>query len=179
MGRHCIGPTAMKSRWAILMAVILWLACMSGAHAHSADWGRVTIDHPWALPAKAGSSTKLYLKVTNDEPSTIYFYGVRTDVASETKLQIWTGPGRSGTLESVSVPAGEALDLGTSHFWIALNGLKKDLVAGQTFTATANFGDRRDVELSVLVATGSEGVTDEHPTTKDRDRFKRLRPPIR
>lgn len=175
MDRQCIGPTLMKSRRTIPMAALIWLASMSGAHAHSADWGKVTIDHPWALPAKAGSSTKLYMKITNDDPAaTIYFFGVRTEVASETKLQIWTGPARSGTLDSISVPAGETLDLGTSHFWIALNGLKRNLVAGETFTATANFGDRRDVELSVLVATRSEGhAVNDGSAERERGRSRR------
>lgn len=134
-----------------IVAVATIVSAHAGAKAHEIDFGLLTVEHPWAQPAKAGNSTRLYLVITNEGPSSVYFTGLKTPVASEASIIVQLEPGVERSLDSITMQAGETLNFGTSHMWIALQNLRRNLNQGDSFPAALEFGGDRQVLVIVTV----------------------------
>lgn len=134
-----------------LQILVVTLVTLSSADAHELYLGQIVVQHPWVLPAKAGESTRLYLAITNEGYSPVYFTGVKTPVANETAITFQSKPGVTRSLDFITVPSGETLNLGTSHMWIAVRNIKQDLTLGDKFPAALEFGQGRQVLVVVSV----------------------------
>ena len=134
-----------------MVAVATIVPAHGDAKAHEIDFGLFSVEHPWAQPAKAGNSTRLYLVITNEGPSSVYFTGLKTPVASESSIMVQLEPGVERSLDSLSLPAGESLNFRTSHMWVALRNLRKNLNQGDSFPAALEFGGGRQVLIIVTV----------------------------
>ena len=136
----------------LMVTITAIVIALGNAEAHEIDFGLVTIEHPWAQPAKAGDSTRLYLVITNEGPSSVYFTGVKTPVASESAIMVELEPGVERSLESMVVQGEESLNFGTSHMWVALRNLRRNLEPDDSFPAALEFGNGR--QILVIVAVG-------------------------
>jgi len=134
-----------------LFAIAIIFSSGEYAKAHELDFGQVAVEHPWALPARAGGSTRMYLIIENEGHSSIYFTGVKTPVASESSIMFQSDPGVERSLDSITVPTDESLNFGTSHMWIALRNLRQDLNEGDSFPAALEFGEGRQILVIVTV----------------------------
>ena len=134
-----------------MVAIATMVSAHGDAKAHEIDFGMLTVEHPWARPAKAGRSTRLYLVITNEGPSSVYFTGLKTPVASESSIIVQLEPGVERSLDSLTLPAGATLNFGTSHMWVALRNLRRNLNQGDSFPAALEFGGDRQVLVIVTV----------------------------
>ena len=108
------------------------------ARAHEEAAGQIQVEHPWALPAAPGASTQLYMTIRNEASRPVHFFGLTTPVAAASRI-MFASPGKTGTLQSVTIQAEGTLGLGTSHMWIELSGLTSALRVGQSFPAELAF----------------------------------------
>jgi copper(I)-binding protein len=122
-------------RWA---APLLALPLLWGTHEAVAD------------TAAEGGRSRLRFRVVNDGASRLHLTGVRSDVAGQADLVARTGEATETLLASFPIPAGEELDLTTSHLRYELHPLRRDLVEDETFVALLDFG-RWSVEVPVHV----------------------------
>ena len=141
---------------AVCFAVALGLcAALSPrpAVAHSEDSGGIFIDHPVAMPAKAGGTSRLRLRLENETESRLNIIGLATPVAASAKLMVSVGTQQARALDSLSIAPNEELRAHTSHIWFELAGLNRDLVIGDRFPATLKFVSGREIAFDVLVST--------------------------
>lgn len=71
--------------------------------------------------------------VTLDRP------GIDTPVAREARLVARIGDIETAVLESIGAPAGETLDLTTSHLWYEIGPVTRDMGTGETFEMSLRF----------------------------------------
>jgi copper(I)-binding protein len=140
-------------RWA---APLLALPLLWGTHEAVADTVvelggvSVRVEAATASPAAEGGRSRLRFRVVNDGASRLHLTGVRSDVAGQADLVARTGEATETLLASFPIPAGEELDLTTSHLRYELHPLRRDLVEDETFVALLDFG-RWSVEVPVHV----------------------------
>lgn len=150
--------TALRfSKHKVKAAFVTLLVILTGSAsvgAHELILGQIIVQHPWALPAKAGTSSRLYIAITNEGYSPVFFTGLKTPVANQTSIMFQSGPGEERSIEFVTVQPDETLNFATSHMWIDLRGLKRDLAPGDKFPAALEFGVGRQV--LVVVSVGRE-----------------------
>jgi hypothetical protein len=135
--------------WWMLAALVAAVAS-GGAAAHEELSGDITIEHPWAMPGKAGGTTRVFMLVRNDERSPVHLLRVTTPVAEAARIG-FRSIGRDEHLESVPIPPDEKLRMDTSHMWVELLNLREDLEDGETFPATIQFSDGRRVDVTIAV----------------------------
>jgi copper(I)-binding protein len=123
-------------------------------HAHEAENGRIQVAHPWALPAKAGEATKVYMTITNADTQARPFFGLHTPEADRAEIR-FASPTGIGTLESIAIEGEGKLSLGTSHMWIELVALRRELRIGDSFAATLAFADY-EVPINIIVGLSSD-----------------------
>jgi copper(I)-binding protein len=133
-----------------ILAVAKFMASVP-AHAHESASHEVTITHPWAMAADAGSNTRLYMVIENGEPANITVTTLETPVASDTEIRFQADDETVLSLSSRSIRPDEALNMGTHHMWFELIGLKRDLVMGSQFPAALRLADGRHINLKVFV----------------------------
>ena len=148
------------------------LACAAApVAAHEEMAGRLFIEHPWVTPAKAGATAWLYMRIVNEGRSGVHLLGVVTPAAERSGIMFRSGPGSVSTLASVLIEPEGSLGLHTSHMWIELSGLKRDLRSGDSFPATLEFSDGRRADVVVVVgeATHPPGtVNADQPVVQPR-----------
>lgn len=69
----------------------------------------------------------------------MYFLGVSTPVAPNTQLVASLGGGKATRIDGIGIPAGEVLDLTTTHLQYAIYPLVTELRSGQEFSAVLRF----------------------------------------
>lgn len=137
------------------------LLLSSTAFAHSYTAGDVAIGHPWARatpgPVKTGAA---YLTLQNKGKSADTLQGADGDVAD--RVEIHNHINDNGVLkmrrvDGVSVEPGQRVALQPGSYHIMLIGLKKPLLAGESFPLTLHFKRAGDVRVDVKIeATASE-----------------------
>jgi len=151
-----------------LVKATLIATCLSvsmavwSATAHESSTGDVRLLHPWAMPAKAGANTRLYMVIENDESENITLMSLETSVAQSAQFRFQADAKTVLPLSSRSVMSEEALNVGSHHMWFELMGLRRDLVEGGEFPAKLSLADGRIINLTVAVgrsikADGSDG----------------------
>jgi len=133
-----------------VLAIALFMASVP-ANAHESASHQVTIVHPWAMSAKVGGDTRLYMVIENEETENITVTTLETPVAWDTKIRFQADDETVLSLSSRSIRPDEALNMGTHHMWFELIGLKRDLVMGSQFPAALKLADGRSIDLTVFV----------------------------
>ena len=141
---------------------ILGFMVAAPARAHESTSHHVIITHPWAMAAKAGENTRVYMVIENEETENITVTGLETPVARRAQFRFQADSETVASLSSRSILPEEALNVGTSHMWFELVDLRRDLVMGSQFKAALKRADGRSLDLTGFVGhthknTGPKG----------------------
>jgi len=118
------------------------------------------VDHPWAR-ASAGNATTgaAYLAITGGaQPDRLL--GGSTPIANAAEVHETTnanGVMQMRPISEVLVPAGQTVTLAPGGYHVMLMGLKKPLVAGQTFPLTLRFARTQPITVDVQVEAVGRG----------------------
>lgn len=141
-----------------LVGGILILSNTAQLAANDSDQiGRLQIVHPWTRPAAAGESTRLHLKIVNDGFDDLHVVKFTSPVATKVQLVLVATRGRTVPLHSITVLAHEVMDLGSPHFRVILEGLSRDLWAGEQFPLTLHFAPFGRITTTVTVGETAVG----------------------
>lgn len=113
----------------------------------------VYIDRATARPAPAGTCTDIRFQITNRSEQYIHLLGLKSDAVSTARLVGRIETDQTTTMESITIPAAETLDLTTTHLSFEVCGLKRPLVLGDEIEVTLDFVDW---ERTVLVHVHSQ-----------------------
>lgn len=119
--------------------------------------GRLEFIHPWMRPAAAGESTRLHMKIVNDGYDDLYVVKLTSPVATKVRLLLIEARGRKVVLPSITVLARETIDLGATHFRVTLDGLGRDLSAGEEIPLTFHFAPAGQITTTVTVRESADG----------------------
>lgn len=138
------------TRKALVWATIS-VASIGAATAHTKEAGSSAVTHPWANPAKTGTSARLHVTRANGWCRTIHLSDMITPVAPRGRTMTRSDPEGRRSLGSVSMATGESLDPGTSHMRIQLLGRNRDLVEGGRFSANLAFASATRIQIDGAV----------------------------
>lgn len=138
----------------ILMATLLTSFCTL-AMAHDFIVGALQIDHPWsrALPPNAPVGAA-YMVVLNSSAEPDALVSASTPIASKAELHTHVMSGevmKMQQVESVTIPAGGEARFAPGGNHVMLFGLKKPLVAGESFPLTLVFEKAGAVDVEVNI----------------------------
>src|SRR3546814_17541330 len=85
------------------------------------------------MPARQVPPSRSRFRIVNGSTAPFHVIGIDTPVAREARLVARIGDVETAVLESIGAPAGETLDLTTSHLWYEIAPVTRDLRAGETF----------------------------------------------
>jgi copper(I)-binding protein len=138
----------------VLIACLLTMFC-SFAMAHDFKVGALQIDHPWsrALPpnAPAGAAYFVIHSQSTDEDALV---SASSPIAEKAELHTHVMLGevmKMQQIDSVGVPAGGQAIFAPGGNHVMLFGLKKPLVAGESFPLTLVFEKAGAVDVQVNV----------------------------
>ena len=143
-----------------LVAALASLATAVPLAAHEEKTAHITIVHPWSRPAPQGQNGVIYLEIRNDGEVDDRLTGVSTPLAERVELHRSTmedGIHRMEKVESITVPAGGAVELAPGGLHVMLIGLKFMLMAEETVPVTLTFERAGDVTATFAVETPSGG----------------------
>jgi copper(I)-binding protein len=133
-----------------LLLVLSFVTLASLAHAED---GPIAIQHAWSRPAAAGRVGVIYLTITDSgAPDTLT--SVATPVAEDAMLHqssMVKGMSEMRMIDSVPVAAGKPATLAPGGTHVMLMGLKRKLVAGDTFPVTLTFAHAGQITTTVTV----------------------------
>lgn len=124
--------------------LLIALALVSSPPAVQADiplevGSSIRVEAVTATPARQGDSSRIRFRIVNGSRAPFHVLGIDTPVAREVKLVARIGDVETTVLESIGAPAGETLDLTTSHLWYKIGPLTRDLRSGETFEMRVRF----------------------------------------
>lgn len=140
------------SGWRMFIASLCYAFSLAFGTSVQADvpteiGNRILVAAPTATPAGVGGRSIVRFRIVNEGQSKVVLLGMSTAVAPNAQLVASLGSSHSTVLDSIAIPAGEALDLTTSHIRLEIFPLRRSLVSGDMFPATLNF-----VDFSVTVS---------------------------
>lgn len=94
--------------------------------------GHMTVEDVWATPAGAGSRSILRLRIINEGHDHVHLLGVETPVAKEARIIGRIGNDETRTIDSIGVGGDSNLDMTTSHLWVELGPLTREVQAGES-----------------------------------------------
>ncbi len=131
----------------LVLSLVTWASL-----AHAED-GPISIQHAWSRPAAAGRVGVIYLTITDSgAPDTLT--AVATPVAEDAMLHqssMVKGMSEMRMIDSVPVAAGKPATLAPGGMHVMLMGLKRKLVAGDTFPVTLTFTHAGQITTTVTV----------------------------
>jgi copper(I)-binding protein len=104
---------------------------------------QIQVENAYATSGPAASSTEVRFRLVNESGTTVVLLGVSSRIAQKSRLVARIGAQATTELQSISVPAGEVLDLTTSHLWYELSPLRNELEAGDVFELELNLVNSR------------------------------------
>ena len=124
--------------------LLISLVSIAGLSAVQADiplelGNDIRVEAAIATPTKKGEFSRLRFRIVNGSTAAIHVTGIDTPVAQGAKLVARIGESETTSLDSIGVPAGEILDLTTSHLWYEIGPVMRDLRVGETFEMTLSF----------------------------------------
>ena len=148
----------------ILMATLLTVFSTL-AMAQDFAVGTLKIDHPWsrALPPNAPAGAA-YLVIHNNGTEPDALVSASTPIAAKAELHTHVMIGevmKMQQVESVEIPAGGESKFAPGGNHVMLFGLKKPLVAGQSFPLTLVFETAGAVDIEVNIQQDAP-TADEH-----------------
>jgi periplasmic copper chaperone A len=143
----------MRSLVHITCAIILIAATFA---AFAQTTGSIEIHQPWARATPKGASTgAVYMTLDNKTGNDDRLTGASSDVAA--KLQIHEMAVTNGTMQmrevagGLPIPAGSEVVLKPGGYHVMLMGLKKALMAGESFPLTLAFAKAGTMSVNVTV----------------------------
>lgn len=145
----------MRTLSKLVLATIL-IACAGPALAQGTGSTSITVEQPWARATPAGAPTgAVYMTLTNKSNAADRLTGASSDVAA--KVQIHEMAVVKGVMQmrqltdGLAVPAGGSVTLKPGSYHVMLVGLKKPLIAGETFPLTLTFAKAGNISVTVPV----------------------------
>lgn len=120
--------------------------CLGDAYADAPPLSlgnQIQVENAYATSGPAASSTEVRFRLVNESGTTVVLLGVSSRIAQKSRLVARIGAQATTELQSISVPAGEVLDLTTSHLWYELSPLRNELEAGDVFELELNLVNSR------------------------------------
>jgi copper(I)-binding protein len=93
----------------------------------------IQVENAYATSGPVGGSTEVRFRLVNESGTTVVLLGVSSRIAENSRLIARIGASDTTELQSISVLAGEVLDLTTSHLWYELFPLRNKLETGDVF----------------------------------------------
>ena len=120
-------------------------ALLSGSPAplvagDSEQIGRLQFVHPWTGQAAAGEATRLHMKIVNDGFDDLHVVKVTSPIATRVRVVVIAARGQPVHFPSITLFAHESMDLDLSLIRVSLEGLRRDLRAGEQFPVTLPYG---------------------------------------
>lgn len=149
----------------ILISILLSVFCTL-ALAHDFSVGSLRIDHPWsrALPPNAPAGAA-YFVVQNSGTAADTLVSASSPVAEKAELHTHVMLGevmKMQQVESVAIPAGGNATFAPGGNHVMLFGLKKPLVAGESFALTLVFQNAGAVDVEVKIEQDAPAPAAEH-----------------
>lgn len=149
----------------ILISILLSVFCTL-ALAHDFTVGSLRIDHPWsrALPPNAPAGAA-YFVVQNSGTAADTLVSASSPVAEKAELHTHVMLGevmKMQQVESVAIPAGGNATFAPGGNHVMLFGLKKPLVAGESFALTLVFQNAGAVDVEVKIEQDAPAPAAEH-----------------
>jgi len=136
-----------------LLFVVAGLLATPAARADVEQYGDIVIDHPVATPAGRGGVSKLRFSIRNDGSGRLHFLGVQTEAARRTVIKFADGDSHEHQLDSITIASGDSVNFDSTHMWIELGDVTRELEAGSSFTVMLRFTN--GVELTVRAGVGA------------------------
>jgi copper(I)-binding protein len=141
-----------------LLAAPLLTAPVAAAHGRHRSAGLRTaglsIAGPWVTPAVAGRAGGGYLAITNNGKAPDTLLSAASPAATRITLhqmEMAGGVMRMRTLTSLTIPPGATLKLEPGGYHLMLEGLTRDLKAGQRIPAVLTFARAGNVNVQFQV----------------------------
>ena len=138
----------------VLLAALI--AATPAAFAQSGGNGKIDVEKPYARATPAGAmSGAAYMTLTNKTQTADRLTGASSEVAA--KVQIHEMKVVNGVMKmrevagGLAIPAGGSVALKPGSYHVMLMGLKKPLVAGQSFPLTLTFAKAGNISVTVPV----------------------------
>ncbi len=142
---------------ATLAAALLVGASAPLAAGDANQIGRLEFVHPWTRSAATGESTRLHMKIVNDGFDDLHVVKLTSPVATKVRLVLIEARGRKVALPSITLLARETIDLGAAHFRVTLDGLRRDLRAGEEISLTFHIAPTGRITTLVTVRDSADG----------------------
>jgi periplasmic copper chaperone A len=137
-----------RQAWGLAGALGVWFMVILAATAHSYRLGDIAIGHFWAAPTADGAVTaSVYGPLLNRGKVSVRLVKVSTPIAASAHLRTRDG---TDVVDLVLAP-GKPLALAAWRAHIELDGLKRPLVAGESFDLTLDFGPAGHLPIKVMV----------------------------
>lgn len=158
-----------------LMALLLPAA--PTAFAQAGGTSKITIEQPWARATPSGAMTgAAYMTIANKTATADRLTAASSDIAA--KVQIHQMAMVNGVMQmrelanGLPIPANGSVTFKPGGYHVMLIGLKKRLIAGQTFPLTLSFVRAGNISVTVPVQAigaqggmgGKEGTQDKKPS---------------
>lgn len=138
----------------VLLAALI--AATPAAFAQSGGNGKIDVEKPYARATPAGAmSGAAYMTLANKTQTADRLTGASSEVAA--KVQIHEMKVVNGVMKmrevagGLAIPAGGSVALKPGSYHVMLMGLKKPLVAGQSFALTLTFAKAGNISVTVPV----------------------------
>lgn len=93
--------------------------------------GSVIVEDVWLTPANEAGQAILRLRILNETHSSMHLLGVATPLAKDSQIIGRISDHRTARLGSIGIRPDGALDLTTSHLWIELGPLSREIRQGE------------------------------------------------
>ena len=136
---------------AIALVATLSVPAFAQEEAHEVTAGSITIVHPWARAAAAGSDTLVFMEILNaGEPDTLE--SARTEIAGVTIVGATMVDGVATYQEvgAVKIASGD-FDLDPTGLGLRLSALTAELRQGEDFELTLHFSQAGDIVMHVEI----------------------------
>ena len=152
-----------------LVFIAALIAAAPAAFAQGSGSAKIDVEQPYARATPAGAmSGAAYMTLANKTKTADRLTGASSDVAA--KVQIHEMKVVNGVMQmrevagGLAIPAGGSVTLKPGSYHVMLMGLKKPLVAGQSFALTLTFAKAGNIPITVPVqamggAGGSGGMS--------------------
>ncbi|MEX2643155.1 MAG: hypothetical protein WD270_06855 [Acetobacterales bacterium] len=132
-----------RLHWLAGAFVLLAGVLLAGADAVHGDspfeaGSDIRIEAATATPARRGEVSRIRFRIVNNSRAAFHVTGLDTP-AGEASLGARLGTIERAVPDSLGVPAGETVDLTTSHLSYEFGPLTQELHAGETFDMTLSF----------------------------------------
>lgn len=141
------------SKFVFIAALI---AAASAAFAQSGGNAKIDVEKPFARATPAGAmSGAAYMTLANKTKTADRLTGASSEVAA--KVQIHEMKVVNGVMQmrevtgGLAIPAGGSVALKPGGYHVMLMGLKKPLVAGQSFSLTLTFAEAGNISVTVPI----------------------------